>query len=864
LQTEDLSAVENAGELAQVRAEAVARRPFNLAEGGLLRALLLRLSPQEHVLVLVLHHIVCDGWSLGVLLREMGLLYTAYTQAQPSPLEPLRVQYADYALWQRRWLQGETLDAQLNYWRQRLANAPPALPLPTDRPRPAMQSFHGAQHTVMLPNSLRDGLRRIARSGDATLFMVLLAAFQVLLHKYTREDDILVGSAIAGRTHEEIEKLIGFFVNTIVLRTNLGGNPTFEQLLEQVRETCLEAYAHQDVPFEKLLEELQPERNLRHSPLFQVMFILQNEAFESFEWPGLKLQPSAMESVTAKFDLTLSMTELANGLSATLEYNTDLFDAGTAYRMLEHLRVLLESIVADATRRVSELPLLTMAERRQLVTEWSGPARAETGELCLHVLFEQQVARTPDALAVISGDTRLSYRELNGRANLLARELRKHGVGPDVPVALFTDRSVTMLVALLGILKAGGAYVPLDVASPSIRLAFMLEETRAPVIVTQEHLVHLLAEHDATVVCPSDDSWTSDALEPLVTSSNLAYVIFTSGSTGRPKGVQIEHRAVVNFLTSMRQRPGIADNDVLLALTTLSFDIALLELMLPLTAGACVALVDRETASDGAQLSKKLTEVGATLMQATPATWRLLLQAGWKPQNDFKILCGGEAWGRDLATQLLTPGSAVWNMYGPTETTIWSTVAEVKHGENSIPLGSPVRNTEVYVLDEEMEPVPVGVAGEVYIGGDGLARGYLNRPELTAERFVPNPFRDEPGARLYRTGDLARFLATGEIEYLGRMDQQLKVRGYRIEPGEIEARLCEHDSVREAVVVATEDASGDKRLVAYVVAREALLSGTLRTYLQERLTDYMVPSFFVVLDALPLNPNGKVDSTRSA
>jgi amino acid adenylation domain-containing protein len=851
---------------ARLRASEEAQRPFDLGRGPLLRTSLLKLGAEEHVLLLTMHHIVSDGWSAGVLVREMGALYAAYAQGGESPLEELAIQYGDYARWQREWLQGEVLEEQLGYWREQLAGAPPVLELPTDRPRPPSPTLRGGREMFTIPEGTAEVLRALGRREGATLFMTLLAAFDVLLSRYTGQDDIVVGTPIAGRTRAEVEGLIGFFVNTLVVRARVEAGLSFREVLGRVKEACLGAYAHQDVPFEKLVEELHPERSLTHTPLFQVMFVFQSGVPEGLGLAEVNIDLERTANGTARFDLYLAIED-GEELKGSIEYNTDVYDASTIQHMIGHFQTLLAAAAVMPEQKIAELPLLTEKERRRILVEWNDTAAAYPSDICVHELFEEQAARTPEALAVVFEDERLTYGELNERANRLAHYLRGQGVASEALVGLMLERSTELLVALLGVLKAGGAYVPLDPTYPAERLAFMLEDAGIRVLLTQGTLGTVLPPGDLRSI---DLKALAGELAQLSSenpaharnANELAYVIYTSGSTGRPKGVQIRHGAVVNFLTSMQRQPGISGQDVLTAVTTLSFDIAVLELMLPLTAGACVVMMDRETATDGVRLSRKMSEVGATLMQATPATWRLLLQAGWEAGSDLTILCGGEAWGLDLAALLLRGGASVWNMYGPTETTIWSTTGKIKHGDDAVLIGRPIANTQVYILDRYFQPVPAGVAGDLYVGGDGLARGYLNRPSLTAERFVPDPFSTTPGQRLYRTGDLARYLPDGSLDYLGRGDQQVKLRGYRIELGEVEAVLASHPAVREAVVVAREETSGDRRLVAYLVPASTSARPTaavLRTHLRERLPDYMVPSAFVLLDALPLTPNGKVD-----
>ena len=846
-------------------AQESARRPFDLERGPLLRALLVRLGAEEHLLVLTLHHIVCDAWSLGVLLRELGALYEAYREGLGSPLGELPIQYADFALWQRERLTGELLDRELGYWRGQLGGELPVLALPTDRPRPAVQGHRGGRRALLLPELLTEKLKTLGRQEGATLFMTLLASFQALLSRYSGQEDLVVGTPIAGRTRTETEGLIGFFVNTLALRADLSGEPSFRELLGRVRESALGAYAHQEVPFGRLVEELRPGRSLSHAPLFQVMFALQNTPREGLELEGLRLSPVALDAGTAKFDLTLEAVERGEELTCELEYDAELFEAGTAERLLGHYERLLEAAAVDPDRPHSHLPLLTPQEERQLLVEWNDTARDYPTRATIHELFEQQAGRTPEATALECGDERLSYQELNRRANQLAHLLRRRGVGPGVPVGLYLERSAEMLVALLGVLKAGGAYLPLDPSNPQERLGFILEDAQAPVLLTESRLAGQLSSCRAEAIHLDAVGQelareTETAPAGVVTADDLAYVLYTSGSTGKPKGVEVGHRAVVNLLCAMRERPGLGPRDVMLAVTTLSFDIAGLELLLPVTVGARVVVAGGEDVADGRRLSRLLTESGATVMDGTPATWRMLIESGWGGDGRLKMMCGGEALAPELAAGLLERGGQLWNLYGPTETTIYSTGYRVKAG-GRILIGRPVANTQIYVLDQRQRPVPVGVAGELYIGGDGLARGYLNRPELTQEKFVPHPFGGEAGARLYRTGDLVRYLSTGELEYLGRIDHQVKIRGFRIELGEIESALSEHAAVAESVVAAGEDGRGERRLVAYVVPAggAAPAAGELRGHLKKKLPDYMIPSQFVALDKMPRTSSGKVD-----
>jgi amino acid adenylation domain-containing protein len=878
LDLQQLAETEREEKVKQLAAEE-ASKPFDLTKGPLLRASLLQLDTEKYVLLLTLHHIIFDGWSIGVFLQELAALYEAFSIGKPSPLPELSIQYADFAIWQREWLTGDRLQTQLNYWKKQLSGAPPLLELPADRPRPPAQTYRGATESLLIPKTLTEALKKLSRLENVTLFMTLLAAFKTLLYRYTGQADIPVGSPIANRNRAEIQGLIGFFVNTLVLRTDLSGTPTFRQLLARIREVSLEAYAHQNLPFEKLVEELQPERNLSYNPLFQVAFVLQAAPVAAESIAGLNLTLLDVENQTAKVDLTLYLEEKQEEISGQFEYSTDLFDAATIKRMAGHFLTLLEGIAANPERRIEELPLLGEKERHQLLIEWNDTRADYSSDRCIHQLFEAQAERVPDAVAVVFEDQKLTYRELNERANQLAHYLRKLGVKPEVLVGIYVERSLEMVVGLLAILKAGGAYLPLDPAYPPERLAFMLKDAAIPILLTQKRLLETLPENSAHVAC-LDADWEaiSSSTEPaagLQNSSNLAYVIYTSGSTGKPKGVQISHAAVVNFLISMRQQLGIADRDIWLAVTSLSFDIAALELFLPITTGSRVVVASRKVASDGQKLLEILNNSGATIMQATPASWKMLLAAGWQGSERLKILCGGEALPQQLANQLPLRGAFVWNLYGPTETTIWSTLYQVDRKDESVSIGRPIANTQIYILDRYLMPVPVGVFGELHIGGAGLSRGYLNRPELTAEKFIPNPFAEggiyasfilHPSSfilseRLYKTGDLARYLPDGNIEFMGRSDHQVKVRGYRIELGEIEETLRQHPTVQDAATIACDDGSGNKRLVAYVVLNPDQLPSisNLRGYVQEKLPEYMVPAAFVMLESLPLTPNGKLD-----
>ena len=839
-----------------------AARGFDLARGPLFRAQLYRLDADTHVLQLTLHHIISDGWSTQVLLRELGGLYEAFCAGRPSPLAELPIQYADFAAWQREWLQGEVLETQLGYWEEQLKGAPALLELPTKGPRPALQSHRGATETAVFPRSLLTRLKALSRAEGASLFMTLLAAYQTLLGRYSGQEDILVGSPIAGRNRREVEGLIGFFVNMLVLRGDLSGNPTFRELLGRVREVALAAYAHQDLPFERLVEELQPERNLSYNPLFQISFALENTP-EPARLGALKTSWGAVSSGTSKFDLSVEMTEGPEGLATAVEYCTDLFDREMIQRLLGHFRVLLEGIVADPDRRIMALPLLTEPERHQLLVEWNDTATVyPKKDMCLHHLIEEQTRRTPDQVAMVFEQQTLTYGELNRRANQLAHRLRGMGVGPDVLVALFVERSLEMLVGIVGVLKAGGAYVPIDPAYPKERLEYILEESKAPIVLTQESLVDGLPRFAGQSIC-LDAGWAEIAREPaenLVTQvrpEDLAYVLFTSGSTGRPKGVALEHRSAATFVQWAKQVFTPQELAAVLFSTSVCFDLSVFEIFVTLSAGGKVIV-----ARNALHLPNLPEKDEVTLINTVPSAIAELLRMGAVPASVKTVNLAGEALLDTLVERIYanTKVDKVYNLYGPTETTTYSTYTLVRRG-CPVTIGRSIADTQCYILDGSRNPVPIGVMGELYIAGAGLARGYFARPELTNERFVPNPFGRESGERMYRTGDLCHWLPDGNIQYEGRTDHQIKLRGFRIELGEIEASIARHPTVREVVVLAREDTPGDKRLVAYVVADNppADLVDQLRTLLRATLPEYMVPAQFVRLDSLPLTPNGKVD-----
>jgi amino acid adenylation domain-containing protein len=889
------------GELAAERegsalrlATAEAQFPFDLAGGPLLRVTLLVLDDQEHIVLLTLHHIVTDGWSIGILIREIATLYQAFAAGRPSPLPPLPIQYADFAAWQRQWLQGEALVTQLAYWTEQLRGCPDLLELPTDRPRQLVHTSRGASRALQLPKDLSDGLAALSRQSGTTLFMTLLAAFQTLLARYSGQEDICVGTPIANRTRVELEGLIGFFANTLVLRGDLSGNPSFSQLLKQAREACLGAYAHQDLPFEMLVEALQPSRTLSHTPLFQVMLVLDNAPLEQFELPDLSLRVVDSESGTARFDLTLALAESSEGLAGSIEYNTDLFDAATIDRLIGHFQTLLEGIVADPEQPISSLPLLTATERHQLLVDWNR-TDAAFPEICFHQLFEQQAEQHPDAPAVSFEGAILTYAQLDARANQLARHLQTLGVVSEALVALAIDRSLDLVVAILASLKAGAAFLPLDPAYPPERIAFMFHDAQPAILLTQAALRDQLPGNLPPVVAldadwPAVDKQPSTVPLGAATVDSPAYVIYTSGSTGQPKGAVLGHRGLCNLAHWQRGAFGLAPGKRVLQFSALSFDAAVWELAMALGSGATLALAPRATLASAPELQRLLRDQSITHVTLPPSLLAVL------PPTDLPslevVIAAGEACPADLVARWAA-GRRFVNAYGPTETTVCAaTYLCDSQDAGPPPIGRPLANIQLYVLDQHGQPAPIGVPGELYIGGVAVAHGYLNRPELSAERFVPNPFPTTDnganarggrwsavGRRLYRTGDLVRYRADGNIEFLGRIDQQVKLRGFRIELGEIEAVLRRHEGVQDTLVLAREDTPGDKRLVAYVVPTnderrttndeladssslvigQSSFVGELRAFLKQRLPEYMLPSAFVLLVAWPLTPSGKID-----
>jgi amino acid adenylation domain-containing protein len=869
----DLGSLPEAEREARVRrlVDEEAGRPFDLERGPLLRVKLLRLSDEEHVAVLVMHHVVSDGWSVGVLVRELGALYGAFSQGEPSPLSELAIQYADYARWQRSWLTGPALEAEIGYWKRELAGCPPLLELPTDRPRPVVATDNGASFSFAIPAPLCQALTRLGQREGATPFMTLLAAFEVLLSRTSGQADFCVGTPIANRTRSEIEGLVGFFVNTLVMRADLSGDASFRDHLVRVRERALGAYGHQDVPFEMLVEALEPRRALSHSPLFQVMFTMGDTSAGELRLPGLALSQVPVKRATSTFDLTLSLSPGPEGLQGTLEYNADLFDEATVARMAGHFRTLLAAIAADPDRRVSALALMGEEERRRVLVEWNRTEADYPRERCVHELFEEQVGRAPDAPAVVSRERSLSYRELDRRANRIAHQLRAAGIRPGMVVGLVAERSAEAVAALLAVLKAGAAYLPLDPGHPRERLAFMLADARAPLVIAQERTAGLLPQGGPRALLLDADAAEIEAqpdlaLRERVTADDLAYVMYTSGSTGVPKGVQVQHRSI-NRLVLGIDYARLGPDRTLLHAAPLAFDASTFEIWGALLHGGRCA-IHHEQVPTARELGESIRRHGITTAFLTTALFNALVDEDASQLSGLsELLTGGEAVSVEHVRRALAalPGTGIMHVYGPTETTTFASChrvpRELAARAHSIPIGRPIANTTCYVLDGRQGPAPVGVFGELYIGGDGVARGYLERPELTGERFLPDPFSARPGARMYRTGDRVRWLPGGAIEFMGRLDDQVKIRGFRIEPGEIEVALSRHPALREAAVLARQE-GGDRRLVAYVVPRDPANPpkvGELRAFLKESLPDYMVPAAILSLPALPVTANGKVD-----
>ena len=846
---------------------------FNLEIDPPIRAGLYQLGTTEHILQITLHHIASDGWSLTVLPKELSAIYTATLFDKPSPLPELPIQYADFAVWQRNYLQGETLSSQLNYWKQKLQDLP-QLQLPTDHPRPAVETFRGAGIPINIPAALTSKVKQLTQKQGTTLFMTLLAVFKVLLSRYSGQESIAVGSPIANRNRSEIEGLIGFFVNSLVMYTDLGGFPSFTEVLNRVKQTALEAYTHQDIPFEKLVEELQPERALSQNPLFQVVFAVQQEEIlkPSFSLPNLEVgwYEELEPEMTVRFDLELHLWPVGEEIKGFCAYNRDLFEAETINRMLSHYQNLLSAAVETPDRPISQLPLMTGPELDQILVEWNNRKIDYPTDKCIHQLFEEQVENNPNAIAVVFEEQKLTYSELNSKANQLAHYLQKLGVVPETRVGICVERSLEMVVGLLAILKAGGAYVPLDPNYPTSRLNYMIEDAQLSIILTQEKWQNHLSDTKASVICLDTDEeiinqQSQQIPENQVTANQLAYVIYTSGSTGQPKGVTIPHQGLLNLVFWHQRTFEVKSSDKASQIAGVGFDASVWEIWPYLSAGACLHLVNSETRLSPEALRNWLISEQITISFVPTPLLENLCSLEWPAQTKLRtVLTGGDKLHKYPSAAL---PFRVFNNYGPTENTVVTTsglVVSGQEGSISPSIGKPISNTKVYILDKNFQPVPIGVAGELYIGGNSLATGYHNRPKLTAEKFITNLFDKSQATNLYKTGDLARYLPDGNIEFIGRIDQQVKIRGFRIEIGEIEALVSQYPDVKENVVIAQSDPAGDKRLVVYIVPKQESTQDTslipqIRQFLKQKLPEYMIPAAFVLLDAFPLTPNGKID-----
>ncbi|MFG2918788.1 amino acid adenylation domain-containing protein [Kitasatospora sp. NPDC048298] len=842
-------------------------RPFDLASAPLLRASLLRVDEDEHVLVVVVHHIAVDGWSMPLLWDDLAEAYRSRLEGREPELPPLRIQYADFAHWQRARLSGDHLQRQLDYWSAQLSGLPP-LDLPTDRRRGPVRAGRGERIGFTVPEELAGRLRLLGRRHGATMFMTLLAAFQALLARYSGQSDVAVGTPVAGRTRPELDPLVGSFINTLVIRTDLADDPSFAELLDRVRRTAVDAYAHQDLPFERLVQELRPARGLDRNPLFQVMFAGLSDPTDSLRLAGTESERIDVDNGTAKVDLSLVVADGPAGTTGTVAFDTDLFDRASVERLVGHYLRLLDAASGDPDRPVSRLDLLTEAEREALLVAANATDEPFPRDLCVHELVEEQARLAPDAVAVRCGAERLTYRELDRRANRLARHLRARGARPERLVGVCLPRSADLVVALLAVLKSGAAYLPLDPDLPAQRMAFMLADAEVPLLLTRRSLADRLPRHDATTVWMDAEAGhvaalPEDRLPPLAVPANLAYSIYTSGSTGRPKAVLVPHEGVVNYLVVRGRQLDLGGDDVVASVASISFDVIVPQVLMPLAWGASVVIAPSEVAVDGPRLTEMLREFGVTTLMATPATWLLLLDGGWRGGR-FQAICVGEPLQPALARRLLDRVSTLWNGYGPTEASVGCVTRRVDAERDlarpggSVPIGRPLGNLRIHLLDSAGAPVPVGVPGEIHIGGVGVTRGYANRPGLTAERFVPDPFGAD-GGRLYRTGDLARYLPDGSLVFLGRTDEQVKIRGYRIELGEVEAALCAQPGVARAVVT-VRGGGTDAELAGYLVWQDQPGDpALLRRSLRETLPEFMVPTTLTALDRIPLTTNGKVD-----
>ena len=852
---------------------AEARLPFNLRHGPLIRASLYKMDPQNYILQVTVHHIIFDAWSQVVFMRELTAIYDSFMQGKSSPLVDLPIQYADFAVWQREHMHGDTLRQHLNYWKRQL-EAIPSLDLPHDKKRPAIQSYRGITEYVAIPAPLTAALRVFSQQQGATLFMTLLAAFATLLHRYSGQEDIVVGAPVAGRSQSEMEHLIGFFINSLVIRADLSGDPSFAQLLQRIKIVSLDAVTHSELPFEKLVEELHPDRDLSRNPLFQVSFqIMQFPPLANSPADSVKANLLGFDKGTAIFDLRITLTEENDSISGEIEYSTDLFETATIQRLWTNYQALLEDMIAGPHKRLSQLHLMRDAERHRLLDEWNDTSTRFEATRLLHRLFEQQVIETPDRTALMFGEVEMSYQELNDRSNRLAHFLRAAGLQPGSFAGVYLERSEMMVVAFLAILKAGAAYIPLDPAYPAERTKMIIEDAKVEIIITQSSLAGLLTNMHVQTIVPAEQ-WLRIMEQPTTNLNleihplQLAYVIYTSGSTGKPKGVTIPHAAICNHMLWMKKEFPLNADDLLMQRTPYSFDASVWEFYAPLISGARLLIANEDGARDPENIIETIVRHSVTVLQLVPSLLKALTA---HPNFDLcsslrRVYCGGEPLGHELIRSFykLLPAE-LYNLYGPTEVSIDSTFwhCRVEQDRERVPIGKPIANIRAYVLDEHLDPVPIGVYGELWLGGEGLARGYLGRPGLTASRFAPDPHDHRSGARIYRTGDRVRYRADGNIEYLERIDQQIKLRGYRIEPGEIEDALLAFESVKQALVITQPDINGNDRLAAYLVPHQqesgVTHASALKMFLQQKLPDYMVPSHYVWVDSIPLKTNGKID-----
>lgn len=846
-------------------AEAEVLKPFDLSLAPLIRLKLYQTSEQEHSLLVIVHHTIADGWSFGVFLKELMAFYQANISGKHVQLPELPIQYADYAYWQSQQEYQAEFQKSLAYWKIQLGGELPILELPTDKQRTTRRTYAGGTYRFVVSNELTEALEQIGRSEDSTLFMTLSAVFNILLHRYSGQNDILIGTPVANRNLPDLEPLIGVFINTLVLRTGMSEDQSFKELLRKVRKVSLDTFAHQNLPFEKLVEELKPRRDLSRSPLFQVVFNLQNAPMPDFKIEGLETSFLELDTGVSQFDLTLMVSKKGGQCEAVVEYNKDIFEPSTIERMFSSFQMLLGEAISYPDHPISRLQYISPTLIHHLIHTRNQTQLNFPREKCFPQLFEEQVERTPGAIAVVFGEKRITYDQLNRHANELARKLLDFGVTPEIRVGVLMKRSWEIPMALLAIHKAGGAYVPIHTGFPPARIAFILQDAEIKVLLTNLES-ELTDQYEVQKIRLNEDtiSFAEEISNPISKPrpDQLAYIIYTSGSTGNPKGVMVNHSSLVNFLWSMRLKPGIKPNDILMSVTSLSFDIAALELFLPLIVGAIVWIASEEMLNQPNLLAEAIDQNKVTLMQATPAVWQILLDSGWKGRKELKALCGGEALSVKLANQILDRVGSLWNMYGPTETTIWSSTNLIQKGHGPITIGQPIGNTQIYILDGYQKLVPVNVVGELLIGGEGLARGYLNLPHLTEEKFVWISISGQPETRLYRTGDLTRYLEDGSIEVLGRMDDQVKINGNRIELGEITGLLLMHPGVQDGIVLSRADSGGVIKLVAYFVSKHnhsVLEAFELREFLGRGLPEFMIPSFFINLTSMPLSPNGKID-----